>query len=109
MILIHKLVFQRKEYQLTITFNNYESENDCKAHLNDNCNSDYYTDLFVSYDSNTNIITFTIDLETQKFRWFTNETSFRARLADGKMTFLDDLNNVATYKNNSIYCEDFHL
>ena len=97
-------------YDLEISFNNYESESDCKAHLTDHCSYyTYQTDLFVTYDLNTNVITFAIDLESQSYRWITSETTFRARLADGKMTFLSDLNNVATYKNNSIYCEDFHL
>ena len=95
------------DYNLTITFNNYESESDCKAHLKDGGTGKYQADLGVSYDADTNVITFTV--EAQSYAWVSVGTTIRARLADGKMTFLSDLNNVATYKNASIFCEDFHL
>ena len=99
--------WDEEDYTLVISFNNYESESDCKAHLKDGGTGKYQADLGVSYDADTNVITFTV--ETQNYAWVSVGTTIRARLADGKMTFLSDLNNVATYKNASIYCEDFHL
>jgi len=94
-------------YTLSITFNDYTSESDCKAELADGGSGKYKATLGVSYDTSTNVITFTI--EEQNYSWVSIGQTLRAKLADGKMTFMNGLNNVATYKNCSITCADFHL
>ena len=106
--------FDEVNEDLRITFNNYESEEDCQAELYYKQNANYTAILSVVYDADTNIITFSIEKQyfyngAQETNWISTPKHVRARLSEGKMTFLDDFNNIMSTKNATLTCADFHL
>ena len=93
----------------SFVFNNYSSDDDIQVTYT-GYGSYHVTFDVIDYDLDTNIITMKIIIDSQPYKWITNEEfTLTAQMADGKMTLLKDLNNVCTFKDAVFECSDFHL
>ena len=93
---------------ISITFNEYENDNEIIATMQeDSYSAKYWAKFTVSYDLDTNIITLT--LFEQKYNWPSIGQKTRAQMSEGKMVILDQYYNTMDTRNSVLTCAGFHL